>query len=414
MPAGYTPLPNPRSNPEREMADAFDLDDDVDDHHSAHETTPLTHDNNQPSSATSHVFPRETTSIPGTYDFEREYDFPPPGSPPSPSSRALPNDFGNSNGLLPMSPIQIPKPRVSFFRRAVGAILPTHYARVPTTEAHLTRPTGGGIENDGVFANVTAKPQRARVVQTDDGGIYVAPENSQDQGPPSYLEAQADAVPPYWETTIHAPAGLEPGADMIIDDLPTGSFLIFCLNVFISFFFQFIGFLLTYLLHTTHAAKYGSRAGLGLTLIQYGFYSRVAGDAQSPLNESSSERSELGGVPNGSPTTPMLATPNQHGMSPASKDWLSFLFMTLGWFLLLTSIIGFWRVKRWEQSVRPAVVPSTVEQVEDRDVLGHVFGISQPPEDNQSRERPTTPATPTQSALSQARLARDLRAAGLL
>ncbi|KAJ2965417.1 hypothetical protein NUW54_g14125 [Trametes sanguinea] len=29
-------------------------------------------------------------------------------------------------------------------------------------------------------------------------------------------------------------------------------------------------FVLTYLLHTTHAAKYGSRAGLGLTLIQYG------------------------------------------------------------------------------------------------------------------------------------------------
>jgi hypothetical protein len=29
--------------------------------------------------------------------------------------------------------------------------------------------------------------------------------------------------------------------------------------------------LLTYLLHTTHAARLGSRAGLGITLIQYGF-----------------------------------------------------------------------------------------------------------------------------------------------
>ena len=181
MPAGYSPLPNPRSNPEREMADAFDLDEDVDDHYSAHESSPLTHNNSQTPSATSHIFPRETTSIPGAYDFEREYDFPPPGSPPRPSSRALPNDFGNSNGLLPIAPIQIPKPKVSFFRRAIGAILPTHYARVPTTEV---RPTGGGIENDGVFANVTAKPQASRVIHTEDGGIYVAPENTSDQTPP--------------------------------------------------------------------------------------------------------------------------------------------------------------------------------------------------------------------------------------
>ncbi len=39
--------------------------------------------------------------------------------------------------------------------------------------------------------------------------------------------------------------------------------------------FQFVGFLLTYLLHTTHAARCGSRAGLGVTLIQYGFYLRT-------------------------------------------------------------------------------------------------------------------------------------------
>jgi hypothetical protein len=185
MPAGYAPLPNPRSNPEREMADAFDLDEEVDDHHSAHEATPLTHSNNRQSpSATGDVFCRETTPIPGAYDFEREYDFPPPGSPPRPSSRALPNDIGNSNGLLPIAPIQTPKPRVSFFRRAVGAILPTHYARVPTSEVHSTRPTGGGIENDGVFANIAAKPQPSRVIRTEDGGIYVAPENAQDQTPP--------------------------------------------------------------------------------------------------------------------------------------------------------------------------------------------------------------------------------------
>ena len=93
--------------------------------------------------------------------------------------------------------------------------------------------------------------------------------------------------------------------------------------------------------------------------------------------------------------------------------------------MLLSSIIGYWRVKRWEQSVRAPVIPPTVEQTEEdsnvRRNLENVFGISfaQPPaEDNQSRthqEEPTNPDTvPTQSSLARVRLARDLRAAGLL
>lgn len=37
------------------------------------------------------------------------------------------------------------------------------------------------------------------------------PEDAQKDAPPSYASAQADAVPPYWETTIHAPSSLSPG-----------------------------------------------------------------------------------------------------------------------------------------------------------------------------------------------------------
>lgn len=134
-------------------------------------------------------------------------------------------------------------------------------------------------------------------------------------------------MPPYWETTVHAPASLEPGADMIIDDLPTGSFWIFAINIFISFFFQFVGFLLTYLLHTSHAAKFGSRAGLGLTLIQFGFYSRTMNFTDAPDDK-------------GTGTDGEPASPSDTGEAPipddsfipgiTSKDWLSFLFMTLG------------------------------------------------------------------------------------
>ena len=50
------------------------------------------------------------------------------------------------------------------------------------------------------------------------------------------------------ETTFIA---LEPG-EMIINDLPVGSVLIFAFNLFTSFFFQFLGFVITYFLSTTH------------------------------------------------------------------------------------------------------------------------------------------------------------------
>src|SRR5690349_23859465 len=60
--------------------------------------------------------------------------------------------------------------------------------------------------------------------------------------------------------------------EVYIDGLPVGSVFSFVWNGMISMSFQLVGFLLTYLLHTTHAAKNGSRAGLGLTFVQYGFY----------------------------------------------------------------------------------------------------------------------------------------------
>ncbi|PPQ67470.1 hypothetical protein CVT25_006011 [Psilocybe cyanescens] len=421
MSGRYAPLANPRSAPdaEREMEDAFGLDDDENDEHTAHESTRLTND--VEFSRIETPSKTETSAIPAGYDFEREYDFPPPGSPPRPSSRALPNDFGNSNGLLPTAPIDVPKPRQSFFRRAVGAILPTHYQAVPTGSSRV----GGGIENDGVFANVTAKPQAARVVRTEEGDIHLVPEDNQKESPPSYLEAQQDTVPPYWETTIHAPAGLDAGGDMIIDDLPTGSFLVFCLNIFISFFFQFIGFLLTYLLHTSHAAKFGSRAGLGLTLIQYGFYSRNFGEDNGRTDPSSGNGWDNPPAPTTSDAVTDASTSTQvEVLSSTSKDWLSFLFMTLGWFLLLSSIIGYWRVKRWEKSVRTPVTPPSTEQLENdaavRRGLESVFGISigAPPGQQQSivhgDEFGNTIVIPSQRVLEDARLQRNLRAAGIL
>ncbi|KAF5382088.1 hypothetical protein D9615_004316 [Tricholomella constricta] len=395
----------------QELHDAFesDSDDDHDDHH--HHQHPS----------------RPATVIPGAYDFERDraYDHPPPGSPPPPSSRALPNDYGNSNGQLPTSTVRRTHPTPSFFRRAVGALLPSHYVQVPTSDpsSQASRTViGAGIENDGVFANVMAKPQPSQVVQSQDGSIYMVPEDNQKEVPPSYSDAQADAVPPYWETTVHAPLSAiqDPSADMVIDDLPTGGFWLFAINLFISYFFQFVGFLFTYLLHTSHAAKFGSRAGLGLTLIQFGFYSRQVGFSDDTSEVDKGAEGTVRGWPgtqsadtNVTATAPMA----DDSMLPviSSKDWLAFLFMTLGWFIFLSSIIGYARIKRWERSIRAAAQPTPVSpEAVERDIairrnIASVFGVAFEDEE-EVRARARLEALQQQDA----RLTRDLQAAGLL
>lgn len=344
MPVGYAPLPTqlPTQDADRELNEAFASDEEEEQLNSEPTTE------SRPPGETAKPSP----TIPAAYDFERDFDYvrPPPGSPPRPSAVALPNDFGNSNGLVPSSPVEAPIHRPSFFRRAVGAILPTHYTRLPATGG-VPHPQamGGGTQNDGVFANVTAKPSRPVQVRTDDDSAYVMPEETQSNAPPvrslirrrdfthrfllqSYAAAQADAVPPYWETTVHAPAGLDTDSGMIIDDLPSGSIFTFIANLFTSFFFQFVGFMLTYLLHTTHAAKFGSRAGLGLTLIQFGFYSRVGeGDfGMPPENPSGMQRiSERSFLPAASTSAENPPTGGAI-INITSKEWLSFLLMTLG------------------------------------------------------------------------------------
>lgn len=177
-----------------------------------------------------------------------------------------------------------------------------------------------------------------------------------------YASAQADAVPPYWETTIHAPAGLGNVGEMMVDGLPTGSFFSFLWNLLVSMSFQFVGFLLTFLLHSTHAAKFGSRAGLGITLIHYGFYLRTrassynggnafasdtdGGDgplwwpsSTSPISpmptfgtaaEAEDYYSKNAFVSNvtSSPTTstPVVVNP---ALNEGTTEWISFLLMTM-------------------------------------------------------------------------------------
>lgn len=175
----------------------------------------------------------------------------------------------------------------------------------------------------------------------------------------TYEQAAADATPPYWETTILAPGAFN-SDDIFVDGLIVGSLFSFVWNALISMSFQLIGFLLTYLLHTTHAAKHGSRAGLGITLIQYGFTFR--GGSPNPVNPSPGPPGSddpAGGIP---------SDPNAHDFDPniinggpagvivdggiSTSDWISYGLMIVGWFILIRAVSDFIRARRQEEMVR--------------------------------------------------------------
>jgi hypothetical protein len=126
-----------------------------------------------------------------------------------------------------------------------------------------------------------------------------------------------------------------------------------------SFPFFLVGFLLTYLLHTTHAAKNGSRAGLGIVLVQYGFYLKSPG-SNAPPSESD-------------PTYAPPPDPNSHDFDPnqvqagtagmnnsgssggigdvSNGEWAAYVMMIVGWFILIRAVSDFLRARRHEQLV---------------------------------------------------------------
>ena len=188
MSARYAPLPNPHTDPHAidEMEAAFDDSDDEDDrqtpltsrngYQSLPNAEPVSHDHDHDDLA--HL-PGAAPAAPShaAYDFENtDFDYirPPPGSPPDPSARALPNEFGNSNGLVPsFSEVRTDagsssgSRRGNWLRRTAASVLPTHYVeRLGLGSSDRPQgPVGGGTANDGVFANVTAKPSRQRRIQ---------------------------------------------------------------------------------------------------------------------------------------------------------------------------------------------------------------------------------------------------------
>ncbi|KAF8866103.1 hypothetical protein BDZ45DRAFT_795757 [Acephala macrosclerotiorum] len=221
---------------------------------------------------------------------------------------------------------------------------PTH---LPVFSQQPTRPSGrvygGGSASDGVFANLSAKPETGE---------------KQEEHPPTYEQAAADAAPPYWETTILAP-GLGGPDEVYVEGLPVGSVFSFIWNGMISMSFQLVGFLLTYLLHTTHAAKNGSRAGLGITLVQYGFYMKGSGNGSSPPANGQDPNYTQPPDPNSHDFDPNQVNQAAQGMDSgsggwsdiASSEWLAYILMIVGWFILIRAVSDFLKARRHEQLV---------------------------------------------------------------
>ncbi|KAI9307514.1 hypothetical protein BJ944DRAFT_261790 [Cunninghamella echinulata] len=204
-------------------------------------------------------------------------------------------------------------------------LLPSSSTTEPSTSRSIpfrqqpssTHPAVLPVTNDGVFSNMSAKPE--------------SESTKVDETPPTYDVAIADATPPYWQTTVIAPLGM--GDIILVEGLPVGSILGFAWNLLVSASFQFVGFMLTYLLHTSHASKNGSLAGLGVSLVQFGFYIRS--------RESLLDESEDGNDDNN----------NNNDEESLDADILSYILMIIGWFIIIRAIADYTRAKKMESII---------------------------------------------------------------
>ena len=176
--------------------------------------------------------------------------------------------------------------------------------------------------------------------------------------PPSYNEVINDTTPapPYFDTTVIAPSyGYGDDGDVLVEGMvcarvvqcvydvpvfhgydthhhydkqPVGNFFAFFINLMVSMSFDFIGFLLTSLLSTSHAAKCGSRSGLGITLIRYGFLLK---------SKALPDQSFANGYTGDDYYNPSDLNSTDEAEIARENEWMSYILIVVGCFVLLVS-----------------------------------------------------------------------------
>ncbi|CCG25707.1 Bsd2 protein [Candida orthopsilosis Co 90-125] len=283
-------------------------------------------------------------------------------SPISSSSSSIPNQ----NDLESQAPPHLtPKQRII---RVLNHLLPVKqtYERLnnglQTGRMQANRPGRFiGQGTDGVFQNLMAKPDTASAIEQQQRELH----------PPTYEEASQDNSPEYWESTMISPMFED---EVFVQGLPVGNIANFIWNALVTVAFQFIGFILCYLLHTSHAAKQGSRLGLGINLVMYGWdvLPTVLGNAKevpqkiqvADPNDYEIEKSAkiTGKVDNYIASGFFVQNSDNNGANSdgvvdgseygnTSAPYIAYGLISFGLFIIIKSIVDFYKVKQLERSI---------------------------------------------------------------
>ena len=243
-----------------------------------------------------------------------------------------------------------------------------------------------GQGTDGVFRNLMAKPDTEELRQ------------QQELNPPSYEEAAADASPEYWELTMISPMYED---EVFVQGLPVGNIANFVWNALVSVAFQFVGFILCYLLHTSHAAKQGSRAGLGINLIMYGWNLVPQNfghpdklpkkyQPENPNDFDINKSTKISGKVDGYNSGIFIQNSNADTKDSNGGDWLggsgsapyvAYGLIAFGLFIILKSLVDYYRVKQLERAI---LNPPSNMPVNTNSITGVVDEID---EENRHREQ---------------------------
>lgn len=243
-----------------------------------------------------------------------------------------------------------------------------------------------GQGTDGVFRNLMAKPDTEEMRQ------------QQELNPPSYEEAAADASPEYWELTMISPMYED---EVFVQGLPVGNIANFVWNALVSVAFQFVGFILCYLLHTSHAAKQGSRAGLGINLIMYGWNLVPQNfghpdklpkkyQPENPNDFDINKSTKISGKVDGYNSGIFIQNSNADTKDSNGGDWLggsgsapyvAYGLIAFGLFIILKSLVDYYRVKQLERAI---LNPPSNMPVNTNSITGVVDEID---EENRHREQ---------------------------